>query len=252
MGDYGRIRPDGASTGAILNLERRFALMQQYVDLHDKSILDMGCGNGRYVLKFLDYSPDVLGIDFSEGAVREYRNVAARPGLVSQGDIQSLTFESNRFDVVLLNEVLEHVPDDRAAISEAWRVLRPGSWLVVFSPNRLYPFETHGVTVKKSGSRLPHYFPFVPYVPLALGHRFLAYHARNYFPWELKAKILEQSFEVVCQTYIWQTFENISGSAPRVLQAFSPLLRAVSYSLEKIPLIRGFGVSQVIFARKPG
>lgn len=251
MDKYRDINPAGASTGAELNLKRRFTLMQRHVDLHDKCILDMGCGNGSYVLKFLDYSSDVRGIDFSEEAVQEYRCVAARPELVSQGDIQKLAFESNRFDVVLLNEVLEHVPDDRAAISEAWRVLKPRSWLVVFSPNRLYPFETHGVTVEKSGTQLPHYFPFVPYVPLSVGHRFLTYHARNYFPWELKAKIKDQSFDVVYQTYIWQTFENISGSSPRVMQALSPMLRVFSYYLEKIPLIRRFGVSQVIFARKP-
>jgi ubiquinone/menaquinone biosynthesis C-methylase UbiE len=250
MGNYKNIRPSGGSTGAKRNLERRFALMQRFVDLKDKTILDMGCGNGRYVLKFLEFSPHVQGIEFSDTAVQEYRRDAARPEIVEQGNIEKLTFEDNRFDVVLLNEVLEHVSDDGAAIREAWRVLKPDAWLVVFSPNRLYPFETHGVRLTKTGRELPHYFPFVPYIPLSIGHRFLTYHARNYFPWVLKRMIRDQSFEVTAQTCTWQTFENISGNAPHLVIALSPLLRSISFVLEKIPLIKFFGTSQVILAQK--
>jgi len=250
MAKYRDIKVDGASTGAKLNLERRFDLMRRYLDIENKEILDMGCGDGRYVLKFLDYSPRVRGVDFSEAAVQEYQRDADRPELISQGDIQELPFEDNRFDVVLLNEVLEHVPNDNLAVAEAWRVLKPGAWLVVFSPNRLYPFETHGAEIKKTRSRLPHYFPFVPYIPLSLGHCFLTYRARNYFPWELKSMILTQPFDIVAQTYIWQTFENISGKAPRWTIALSRMLRAISFAMEKVPVIKRFGVSQVVLAKK--
>ena len=64
--------------------------------------------------------------------------------------------------------------------------------------------------------------------------------------------ILTQPFEFVIQTYIWQTFENISGKSPRWLIALSPMLRAISFALEKVPVIKRFGVSQVVLARKKG
>lgn len=250
MDKYENIQPAGESTGAPRNLARRFALMQRFIDLEGRRVLDMGCGNGRYVLGFLERGADAWGVDFSEAAVREYRHAASRPERVTRGDIERLDFEDNRFDLVLLNEVLEHVPNDRAAVAEAWRVLRPGAWLMVFSPNRLHPFETHGVTLRRSGRVVPHYVPFVPYIPLSLGKRLFRYHARNYSPRELGRLVLTQPFTIEARTCIWQTFENISGSAPRPIRVLSPVLRAISLTLEKIPLIRRCGVSQVILARK--
>jgi ubiquinone/menaquinone biosynthesis C-methylase UbiE len=247
---YHSISPTGSSTGTPINLERRFALMQSHVDLADKHILDMGCGDGRYVSMFLEYSPHVRGIDFNEDNVQAYRQDAHQPDRVSQGDIQELPFGSQQFDVVLLNEVLEHVPDDRKAIAEAWRVLKPGGQLIVFSPTRLYPFETHGVHVKKSGRLLPHWTPFIPWIPISLGQRFFSYPARNYFPWDLKRLLKTKEFHITGQTAIWQTFENISGSSPALIVRLSGILRSISFMLEKIPLIRSFGVSQVIFAQK--
>ena len=43
-------------------------------------------------------------------------------------DITSLDFDDEKFDVVICNHVLEHVPDDMAALSELYRVMKPGSW----------------------------------------------------------------------------------------------------------------------------
>jgi SAM-dependent methyltransferase len=44
----------------------------------------------------------------------------------------------------LSHEVIEHVIDDRKTVSEIVRVLKPGGRVVIFLPNRWYPFETHG------------------------------------------------------------------------------------------------------------
>ncbi|HVL31159.1 MAG TPA: glycosyltransferase [Solirubrobacteraceae bacterium] len=49
-------------------------------------------------------------------------------------DIQRLPFEDDRFDVVICNHVLEHVPDDRAAMRELARVTAPGGWAVLMCP----------------------------------------------------------------------------------------------------------------------
>jgi len=49
-------------------------------------------------------------------------------------DIQDLPFEDAEFDVVLCNHVLEHVPDDHKAISEIYRVLKPGGFAIMQVP----------------------------------------------------------------------------------------------------------------------
>jgi len=93
------------------------------------------------------------------------------------------------FDVVLLNEVLEYVPNDDIVLQESYRILRGGGALIVFSPNRLFPFEIHGIFARKSNYKIPHYIQFIPYIPLRIGKYFFQYWARNYYPWELRKKI---------------------------------------------------------------
>ncbi len=84
---------------------------------------------------------------------------------------------SSTFDLILSHEVIEHVQDDRAAICEMIRVLKPGGRAVIFCPNRGYPFETHGIFWKGKyyfGNKL-----FVNYLPRALRNK-LAPHVRVY------------------------------------------------------------------------
>ena len=91
---------------------------------------------------------------------------------------EALPYRDGSFDVVLSHEVIEHVADDRQAIVEAVRVLRSpeakggrsGGRLVIFAPNRLYPFETHGVYWK--GRYRAGNIPLVGYLPAIWRGRF--------------------------------------------------------------------------------
>ena len=56
------------------------------------------------------------------------------------GDVTRLPFEDASFDKMILSEVLEHLPDDTAALREARRVLKPGGVLAITVPNAHYPF----------------------------------------------------------------------------------------------------------------
>lgn len=64
-------------------------------------------------------------------------------------DIQDIPFEDNSFDVVLCNHVLEHIEDDRKAMREMFRVMRPGGWgimLVPLNPQRETTYEDASIT----------------------------------------------------------------------------------------------------------
>jgi len=54
-----------------------------------------------------------------------------------KADICDLPFEDGHFDVILCNHVLEHIPDDRKALSELYRVLKPGGWGIFQVPQDL-------------------------------------------------------------------------------------------------------------------
>lgn len=72
-------------------------------------------------------------------------------------DVQNIPFEDDAFDVVFCNHVLEHVPDDRLAMREMRRVMRPGGWGVMLSPvdpRRETTFEDEGITSPEERTRI--------------------------------------------------------------------------------------------------
>ncbi len=245
------IEPAGGDTATPRNLRKRLAWIERHAGpLAKQRVLDCGCGAGEYVRALVERGADAFGVEIDPrklagGCVPAEAALAAR---LSTGDLEALAFPDASFDVALANEVLEHVPDDRAALVELRRVLRTGGRLLVLSPTRLYPFETHGVFWRGTRRRVPHTLPFVPWIPLRLGTRVFDYWARNYWPWELRALVLGAGFRVLETGTVWQTFENISGHQPRWMAGLAPLLRGICAIAERVPGLRAFGVSQLLVA----
>jgi len=244
------IQAAGGDTATPLNLQKRLDWITAVAGpLRGKQLIDCGCGAGEYVRALTNLGADAWGIEYSAEKIAEAQRLGGlREGRVAVGDIEAIEFPDAHFDVALVNEVLEHVPHDDAGIREVHRILKPGGIALIFSPNRLYPFETHGVSLR-SGAKVPHYAPFIPYAPVRLG--LFEYWARNYWPWELRELVRDAGFSIERCAYVWQTFENISGNQPRVIRALRPLLRTIARALEATPVLRAFGVSQLIVARKP-
>ena len=111
-------------------------------------VLDAGCGTGRHVCEaFRTGGVDVVGIDLKwedlcKAATTLYLMREAEGGgqgrcLISRADVTTLPFRDEVFDAVICSEVLEHLADNRAAIGELVRVLKPGGNLVVSVPRFL-------------------------------------------------------------------------------------------------------------------
>jgi SAM-dependent methyltransferase len=249
--EYGEIRIAGGDTARRLAMTKRLDMIAPHLNLTGKRFLDCGCGSGQYVRALRDrFGLDTHGIEFDEGKVSAAGSDPALRGLVTRGDLQAIDSPSGVWDYAMLNEVLEHVPDDKKALEEVARVLGSPGMLFVFSPNRLFPFESHGVRLRAGGRRVPHWTPFIPYLPLGLGRLFLDYWARNYWPGELARMVKEAGFSIVARGYVWLTFEDISGRQPALIKAAKPLLRAASNTLERIPMLKRFGVSQFLACRR--
>lgn len=250
MSTYDSIVAAGGDTAAPLSLEKRLRILAPYLKQGTR-FLDCGCGCGNYVKIIRHrFNVDATGVEYLEEKVARARQDTSIARWIIQGDLANLHYPANHFDAALLNEVIEHVPDEKRSLREIARVLKPGGILVVFAPNRLYPFETHGVHSKKGKKALPVYIPGIPYVPVAIGRRFWDYWARNYWPWELSSLAGQCGFEIVRRTAIWQTFENISNEQPAMIRHLRPLLRGLANILEKTPIVRHLGVSQVLVLRK--
>ncbi len=245
------IRIAGGDTAVPLAMAKRLRVIGRHVTPGQGRFLDCGCGSGAYVVAVEQaFRLETHGIEHDQGKVDAAWNTLGLRGRVTQGDLQDLDVEDGQWDHAMLNEVLEHVPDDRLGLSEVHRILKPGGLLFIFSPNRWFPFETHGVYWKRSGRPVPHWMPWVPYIPLGLGRRIFRYWARNYWPWELAALARGAGFEIVERSYIGLTFENISGRQPLLIRLLRPLFRGLSNAMEHCPGLRCFGVSQVLVCRK--
>jgi ubiquinone/menaquinone biosynthesis C-methylase UbiE len=220
--------------------DRRLNLIRHYAPLEGARILDIGCGIGTYVRKFRDFSDRVAGIDIDPKRLRE--GARTTPGLMLAVS-EALPFRDAAFDVVVLNEVIEHVRDDAATMQEAMRVIGPGGHVMVYAPNRLYPLETHGIYLGKRfifGN-----IPFINWLPDVLRNR-LVPHARAYTKRGIRRTYARLGAEVRAETYVYPGFDNIIARR----RWLGRLLRALLYRAERTPL-RTFGLSHFVVLRKP-
>lgn len=219
--------------------ERRLNLIRKFVSLQGRRILDVGCGVGTYLSRLGEFSSHVYGVDIDEEKVRI---ASARVPHVLRAPAEALPFAENTFDVVLLHEVIEHVQDDAATIREAVRCTRPGGEVVIFAPNRLYPFETHGFFLgKRFIFRL---CPLVNYTPDFIRNKFCP-HVRVYTRRGIRKLFAGTDVDFVVCSHTWPGFDHIAARHP-LLGRF---LQRMGEAAERTPL-RAFGISHFIVARK--
>jgi SAM-dependent methyltransferase len=213
------------------------SLLDQYLPREsDLEVLDAGCGGGA-TLESLSRHGRARGMELAAEAVA-YNLEKGRD--VVQGVIEEIPFADESFDLALALDVIEHVPDDLAALAELNRVLKPGGYLLVTVPALRLLWGSHDV---------------------ANGHY------RRYTLRGLRGRIEASGFEVVRATYFNTLLFPIVlatrllgrlrskaaasdiGDVPRLLNA---ALETV-FSLEAPLLRRGslpVGVSALCLARK--
>jgi SAM-dependent methyltransferase len=140
--------------------------------------------------------------------------------------------------------VIEHVADDHLAVREMIRVLRPGGHVILFCPNRWYPFETHG-----------HYWrgqyhfgntPLINYLPNPLRHK-LAPHVRAYTGAGIRSLFDGLPVRVIRHARIYPGYDNLVKRRP----ALGKVLRTTTYTFERTPL-KKFGLSHFLVVEKVG
>ena len=87
-------------------------------------VLDLGCGAGRFVAALRDAGADPVGVELAEGALERARRNVPGADLRALGPDGAIPLEDASVDLVWCSEVLEHVPDTAALLSEARRVLQ--------------------------------------------------------------------------------------------------------------------------------
>jgi SAM-dependent methyltransferase len=206
-------------------------------------ILENGCGVGMYLepLGRAFGTPLVFGLEYDYERAAQ-AGLGHPPVRVVCGAGEHLPYPDGCFDLVLSNEVIEHVQDDRQALAEMARVLRPGGRLVLFCPNRWYPVETHGIFWR--GQYHFGNIPLVNYLPDPWRNR-LAPHVRAYTAHGLRRQLAGLPLRIVSHTRIFGGYDNLTAR----LGALGRLVRAGLYAAEKTPL-NVMGLSHLLVAER--
>jgi glycosyltransferase involved in cell wall biosynthesis/ubiquinone/menaquinone biosynthesis C-methylase UbiE len=126
---------------ADMAFRRRAERLTDWLELRDgQRVFDCGCGMGFYLMalgRLRDL--DLVGLDGDLDRLQWARREGVPADLLS-GNIERLPFADDSFDRVLMSEVLEHIADDRAALREILRVLKPGGILALSVPHARFPF----------------------------------------------------------------------------------------------------------------
>jgi SAM-dependent methyltransferase len=195
-------------------------------------VLENGCGVGMYVEHLKPFSRQIIGLEYD---FERARQAGEKSACIINAGGEMLPFPRESFDLILSHEVLEHVNNDRTALEEMVRVLRPGGRIVLFCPNRGYPFETHGIYWR--GRYRFGNIPLVNYLPRSLRDR-LAPHVRVYTQRDLQRLLAGFPVRVIERRVIFGAYDNIIARHPRL----GGMLRWFLQSLEKTPL-QAFGLS---------
>jgi SAM-dependent methyltransferase len=173
-------------------------------------LMEFGCGDGFLIEKITEkfITLRTHAVDISYTALRRARNRAPAASLI-QSDAENTPFTGETFDIALCSEVLEHVPDDVGLLKEIFRILRPGAFFVLTTPNL---FTLRNVLRQKIGRE-----PKIEFQE----------HLREYAYRELVERITSTGFSIV-------KFRSVGFYIPKMHWFFkSRLISALIFTLAR-------------------
>jgi len=175
-------------------VKKRVDLLLSFIDLSNKVVLDLGCGDGRYEDELIHYDCKLYCLDVDKEAVRRAKKNCPHIVLAA---CEFLPFVDRPFDLILVNDVLEHVGDDKLVMTELYRCVKENGHIEISVPNRLFPFEVHGIP-----SRTDVPVPLINYLPDIVRNR-LVPHSRAYSAKSISQLLKNVHMKIVCWQYIF-------------------------------------------------
>lgn len=134
----------GKITNAIFNFLNKDPINSKIKNSMNKDIekidtvLEAGCGDGKKLSLLMNSNAKhVIGLDFSEKAVKVAHESMPDVDLICRGDIHELPFKSNSIDYIISIGVIEHFEEPLLLVNEMARVLRKNGILFLTTPNKI-------------------------------------------------------------------------------------------------------------------
>jgi SAM-dependent methyltransferase len=131
-------------------------------------VLDIGSGYGHIAAEYARHCRSVVGLEPTREPFEAAQRLAADlPGLSFRHQRVEQLEEVDRYDLIVLDNVYEHLPDQADALDRIDRALRPGGVVYLLMPNRLWPIEAH------------YLLPFLSWLPLRVASAYLRLTGRG-------------------------------------------------------------------------
>jgi len=200
-------------------------------ELSARRLLDVGAGAGTFMAIAAGRAWDVHGVEMNASLCREAERVVG-PGRMLCGAFEALDPNEQRYDVITMWDVIEHVLDPAAFVARAQRMLRPGGVIVVCTPDEESTLVRTGKAIlRASGGRFA-------YPALALHPR---YHTFFFSGTSLENLFAARGMTVV-ESYSQAAFAAHSPLASRAQKLAIGLI-------ERMAALRDSRYERVIFAR---
>ncbi len=242
--------PGSTTASSAFAIQNRLDKLHGLVDLEQRAILDVGCNNGAYTLHLAQAGRVTVGIDLEREQIAvgvRFLQAYALPVDLLMMSAEQMGFHDSSFDVVFLSEALEHISDQDTALDEIHRVLRNQGTFVLFAPNRLYLFETHGMRI---GQRTcGRFVPLVHWLPRRIGRHLM--NARSYTPGELRHLLEQHHFRVIHMSCLFPPFDGLKARLERYrLGGLIDAYRQAIGLIDRLPFVRFMGLSLFVVAIK--
>jgi SAM-dependent methyltransferase len=145
-------------------------------------------------------------VDVEEPRIADAKRRNLPNAQYTEFDGRTLPFGDGSFDGAFMNEVFEHVADERRALAEIRRVLKPGGILVLISPNRCHYIVLGPRTIGPA--------PLIPWLPERMTRNWTV--ARNYWPSQLERHVREAGFAINETGFFGRCWRDIHGCPEEV------------------------------------
>lgn len=159
-------------------------LLQNYTSLQGKRYLDVGCAYGGFLVAFTEQGAEAVGVDIDESLLNLGRynlldnNLDAPLLLKDITDAAAIREFEDGFDIITCNDVIEHVNDPQALLSNIASLMHDESLVYFEIPNRYFPryvlrdghYQLFGITLLEHTEAKQYYSLHAPGVPYTVGH----------------------------------------------------------------------------------